>query len=66
MERTRNSRVNPMTLKCDLDFESVQLSLVDRRHTERKIWVKFNEKRSNVGEIWSVHKLKGKSHDLEV
>ena len=22
MERTRNSRINPMTLKCDLDPES--------------------------------------------
>ena len=22
MEHTQNSRVNPMTLKCDLDFES--------------------------------------------
>ena len=26
----------------------------------------FNENRSIIQEIWSGHKLKGKSHDLEV
>ena len=26
MKQTQNSRVNPMTLKCDIDFEFVQLS----------------------------------------
>ena len=38
------------------------------RHTERNIWVKFNENRIRIQEIWSRHeiqvKFKGKSLSL--
>ena len=37
MEWTQYSRVNPLTLKCDLDLEP------GNRLTERNIWVKFDE-----------------------
>ena len=34
--------------------------------TERNIWVKFNENRSKGSGDMKRHKLKGKSHDLDV
>ena len=48
MERTQNSRVNHMTLKCDLDIESAYVTFDGStyRLTERNLWVKLNENRS--------------------
>ena len=57
-----------MTLKFNFDLEfciTVSWALKDRL-TERKNWVKLNENCSRVLEIWSKHKLQGKSQDLEV
>ena len=44
MDRTRNSRINPMTLNCDPSQHSRVMGSAHRL-TVRNIWVKFNENR---------------------
>ena len=47
MEQTQNRRVNPMTLKFDLDLYLHSRVMGSAHHlTERNIWVNFNENRS--------------------
>ena len=57
MERTRNSRVNPMNLKCDLEsgwLESLTLHIVSLRLTFDQSLMKIFQK---VLEIWSGHEI---------
>ena len=49
IEWTRNSRVNPLTLTCDL--QSRELG-----HTYERSFMKIDQR---VQEIWSGHKIKG-------
>ena len=55
MERTRNSRVNPLT--CDLE------SRCSRRGTFEESLMKIIQR---IQEILSRHELNGESHDLEL
>ena len=55
MERTRNSRVNPLT--CDLE------SRCSRRGTFEESLMKIIQR---IQEILSRHELNGKSHDFEL
>ena len=50
MERTRNSRINPMTLKCDIDLESLALYAVS---FDQSLMIIFQR----VHEIWSGHEI---------
>ena len=62
MERTQNSRVNPLTLTCDAGS---WFTCSAHRVTERNILVKFNENRSKgSGDMERTRKCYGRNDRL--